>query len=650
MKLISQDQILIPATRKLIIDQLLTDPGVKARKDEHKKRAEVYKDKTNEWALQLINKEMGANVVEEMRHRVPNINITRKVVKKKARVYKDRPKRTVEKPEGATGESKTQDLLDAYVDALRLDSFMKEVNRAVELHYNILVQIQTRPDTEDLTAGEKKPRWSVGLKLLRPDRFDVIEDPNDPREPMVVILSYSEEQGTISDDYRSPRVSTGPLAQNEESRTQGKVTPLDKDKQRFIFWSSKYHFTTDAQGTILATGVVSPQDGKNPYGMLPFVSFCKEQTEGFWSDGGDGLANNGILINVLLADLNFSAKFQATGLGWMTGPESALPTSVAIGPTKFLRLVTKEGDPEVAVGFASPNPALDDQLNIIKEQLGLMLTSEDLEPGSLTGDLTPAGAQSGIQEIIQKSEPITAIEDEQQLYKDKEPVLVSRVMKVARIYQGQGLLCTELEDAGPVPEALDYNLIFVQPRIMLSEEQRVDLVTKQKALGYYTPKMQLQTLHPDLDDQAIEDLVAELGLVDFEVDAEGKQVMGDNGKPKAKPKAAGAPPPGPGPVVAAKAETTIAEVSLNGAQVTGVLDIIERVVNEQMPQASGLALVDAAFPSLTEAQIKAIMDPLLKFKAKEKPAPPAGPGPNPPPVPAPPKGPPKPPPPEPVEA
>ncbi len=650
MKLINQDQVQNIGTRKTIIEQLLTDAGVRARKEEHKKRAEVYKDRTNEHALKLIDKEMGANVVEEMRHRVPNINITRKIVKKKARVYKDRPKRTIVEASGAeAGQSKMQDLLDAYVDGLGLDAFMKEVNRATELHYNVLVQIVPRPDTDDLTAGEGKPRWSVGLKLLRPDRFDVIEDPNDPREPMVVILSYSEEEGTISDDYRTPRLSTGPLAQNEESRTQGKVMPLNKEKQRFIWWSSKFHFTTDADGKVLGAGVLSPEDGLNPLNMLPFVSFSKDQTEGFWSDGGDGLANNGILINMLLADLNFSAKFQGTGLGWMTGSDESLPKTVAIGPTKFLRLVRKEGDPEVQVGFESPNPDLSDCLDIIQAQLGLILTSEDLEPGSLTGDLTPTNAASGIQEIIQKAEPITAIEDEQQLYKDKEPAIIKRALKVAKIYQDQGLLCTELDEAGPVPEELDYNLIFIQPRVMLSEEQRVDLVTKQKATGYYTVKMQLQTLFPDLDDQAIEDLIDELGLVDFEVDTEGKKVMDEKGKPKIKAKAAaGAAEPGPSPVVAAKADTTIAEVSLNGTQVTAVLDILQKIVDELLPEATGRAIISAAFPSLTEAQVTAIMEPMKNFKAKAKEVPPAfppkpAPGPQDPPPKAGPNDPPKPP-------
>ncbi len=252
--------------------------------------------------------------------------------------------------------------------------------------------------------------------------------------------------------------------------------------------------------------------------------------------------------------------------------------------------------------------------------------------------------------MIQKAEPITAIEDEQQLYKDKEPELMAIVFRIARFYQEKGLLCDELANLGNVPEDMDYNLVFVQPRVMLTEEQRIDLAQKTKTLGFHTVKQIMQGLFPDMDEKEIDKQIEELGLIDFEMDAEGKQVMDEKGKPKVKPKAAaGAAAPGPGPVAAAKADTTIAEVSLNGTQVTAVLDILQRVVDEQLPETSARALLGAAFPSLTDAQVTAIMDPMKAFKATAKPVPPAFPpkpvpGPQDPPKPGP-QDPPKPPPP-----
>lgn len=543
MKITSQEQMLDLAVREKILLDIIGSAGVKARKLEHEKREEVYKDRGREYVLRLIRREMGTDSVLEMINRSPNINITRKIVRKKARVYKDRPKRTVElvkarpaaDPEGtaapkADAANPQQDQLDAYVDALGLDAFMKETNRAVELHRNILAQVLPHRNMAELKAGSGQPLYDIDLKILRPNRFDVVEDPDNPKEPLIVILSYYDEGGGILQDYRAARVEESTVAQNENARTESKVMPsADGQKRLFVWWSSKYHFTTDDKGEIVNVPGATPEDGKNPFGVLPFISFAKEQVDGFWSDGGEGLADNSILINLLLADLNYAAKFQGTGLGWMSGKK--VPEKVMIGPANFIRMEYSEGEPEPKIGFENADAKLSDMLNVIREQLGYYLTSEDLEPGSITGELTPATANSGVQEMIQKAEPINAVEDEQQLYKDKEPLLMKTVMTVAKVYQDLGLLCAELSDAGTIKDPFDYDLIFIPPQVALTEGERVQVIVNKQKTGLFTRKQLLKELNPDLDDAAIEVLMKDL-------DAEKKA----NTPPDLLPPANGLPP------------------------------------------------------------------------------------------------------------
>ena len=57
----------------------------------------------------------------------------------------------------------------------------------------------------------------------------------------------------------------------------------------------------------------------------------------------------------------------------------------------------------------------------------------------------------------------------------------------------------------------------------------------------------------------------------------------------------------------------IQATAFNGAQVTALLDIIAAVTGGQMPLESARAAIAAAFPSLTPAQIDAIVAPLLGF-------------------------------------
>jgi len=64
---------------------------------------------------------------------------------------------------------------------------------------------------------------------------------------------------------------------------------------------------------------------------------------------------------------------------------------------------------------------------------------------------------------------------------------------------------------------------------------------------------------------------------------------------------------------------TVADVqatAFNGAQVDALLAIIEAVTSGTMPPESAKAAIAAAFPSLTPAEIAAIIDPLEAFEAK----------------------------------
>lgn len=60
--------------------------------------------------------------------------------------------------------------------------------------------------------------------------------------------------------------------------------------------------------------------------------------------------------------------------------------------------------------------------------------------------------------------------------------------------------------------------------------------------------------------------------------------------------------------------STIAEVSLNGAQVSSLLEIISLVANGQMPIETARLIIGSAFPSISDAQIDGMLDPLKTFK------------------------------------
>lgn len=85
------------------------------------------------------------------------------------------------------------------------------------------------------------------------------------------------------------------------------------------------------------------------------------------------------------------------------------------------------------------------------------------------------------------------------------------------------------------------------------------------------------------------------------------------------------PPPQDAPTTIAGA-TAVQDTALNGAQMTALADITERVVTGRLPKASALAMISASLPTLRPEKVKAIIDPLDEGSVND---PKANPPPNP---------------------
>lgn len=472
MKVKAEAEILNQATRAAIIEDIINGTEAKSRKAEHLRRSESYRDRTKEHVLRLLRIEMGTETAAEMQHRTPNLGIVKKVVGKKARVYKDRPVRKAE-------DEASQELLDEAVELIGLDSLMKQVNALVELHLNIFVMLLPFQGRED-------GLWRVAASILDPTRFDVVEDENEPTRPMAVITSYYRNQDGFLQDYRAGDSTESPIS--ESSASKGKE--LD---QFFVWWSDNYHFTTDEGGSIVS----SPEGQLNPFGCIPGVSFAKGQNGQFWAEGGEALVDNAILFGLLMADMNYSAKYQSIGIGYVKGKGPL--TSVNVGPSRFIKMAYEEGDPVPEIGFATPSPALDANMSMLEQFLSMMLTSEGLEPGSITGKLDAGGAAtSGVQEIIMRSEPTSQIEDEQQLYKDAEPKLVQVLAKVLGAYKPD-MLEEKLREVSSLTPDFDYDLSFQTPAPLMTEKERLELFKLKQDTGFYSDDELMEYLFPDMD-------------------------------------------------------------------------------------------------------------------------------------------------------
>lgn len=493
MRIYNEEDLLDQAYRKKLIEEI-EDSENTGRKSESFKRYEIYRDRIKKYILENLLKELDQETVDEMQSRVATVNMYKKMVQKKARVYKDIPIRT-------SVLEDDQDYIDSLADLLNLNTTMKKVNRYVEAFRNCAVYVKPYID------HSKDGKWSYMLDVLAPHQFDVIEDMDNPQMVRAVILSnYRSDAQTYGYYNEHSRTATGVVNRFRDGdyKMQNIAdSPADKPKE-YVFWSKNYHFTCDCKGNIIDRP--NEEGINNPIMRLPFVFFSKDQDDSFWSVGGEDIIEGSILINTLLTDLYFIAKIQGSGLFYMFGKN--VPSTYKVGPNRAVTMEVEEGDPTPQIGFASSNPPIGDHMQMVEQYVAFLLSTNDLGVNSIQGKLDAATAASGIQEIIQNSEPMTAIEDEQEQYRDKEP----EILQIANAWQSEFMdsqtgLTSAFSDIG-YSEDLIYAIKFDKPKHFSSELERLDAVNKKIEQGIYNKVDAMIDENPDLTrEEALEQLL-----------------------------------------------------------------------------------------------------------------------------------------------
>ncbi len=512
--------ILDEGTRLAVITEIRGSEANR-RKNEARKRNDCFSDFTKEHVLIALKKEFSDGIVAEMENRISNVSLLKKIIDKKARVYQVEPERKlVAEDTGGDGKSakptdEKQKLFDALIDELELDVFMKNTDKMLELHLNELIKITAVRDPESSRQAskgqaEKIDMFTVKLELLTPELYDVIEDSATGTDALVTIFSYNvnpdpEKSGETTS--RTGNGGQGRIAGPENDK--GKTDEAEGDDgQRYIFWSDSYHFTTDSKGAVLPEDSPgeSADESFNPIGVLSCVSLNRGQRRTYWAQGGEDLVDNSILVNILLSDMYFISKYQGQGILVVAGKD--VPKKLKVGASAVLTFTLEEGDPTPIVQSVSGNPPLADHRAQVEQLVAFTLSTNGLEPSAVAGKLDGGTASSGIQDLIQKSEPINSIKDSQTIYRKREPRVIDRVLKWINLLGSKKILAPHWQKYLALGESIDYTLNFVEPSPFQTEKEKLEVMKSKKDLGIVSKVDLIMMDNPDLTrDQAKERLI-----------------------------------------------------------------------------------------------------------------------------------------------
>jgi hypothetical protein len=399
---------------------MLLVQGSAARKAAAELRLKYYADQQSEDLLSAIRQRWSRP--EDFR--LFQVNIVRKIVNKRAMVYKTAPVRTFSGMDQAAGE--------ALYSSAGVNVALKKANRLVKLCKSCALQV----------------RWSgtqFTIATITPNVLDVVAD--DPIAPERIVVTRPGEK-------------------------QLDTTYSD--------WTAETFQKLDWRGKPLP--VPGNEDGRNPYGVLPFVPVFDAMPDGdFFLEGGADLVEAQRAVNVALVNLWRSIELQSHGQAWATG----LPAGDAVrtGPDRAITL--PEGG---SFGFASPGTPIEEVLAAIEFVIKQTAVANDLAANTFEIDQK---AQSGTAKAADIRDLLESRQDDVELWRGYEARLFEVIKRVVNTHQ-----------PGTIPEGASVSVDFGEVTDTISESDRLDAYQRRVDLGIWSPIDCFMADNPDIRDRS----------------------------------------------------------------------------------------------------------------------------------------------------
>jgi len=246
------------------------------------------------------------------------------------------------------------------------------------------------------------------------------------------------------------------------------------------------------------------------YGALPFVVFNGRRLVGdvFGHSMLRGIAELNHALNESLNNVLEILRFQAFSLLVIQGGMQGLPTDadgrpkLAIGEAGFLNI-----DSDGRVYFADPNPKIGEVLAVIERMIGMMY-----ETGSVPVAVVQpqqSHAESAASRQIQFMPLVDLVEELITHDSESERDLIEKALLVDATHRSGPIALDEVRDRlGRV------DIEFPRTFLPVDDAARFELLRAKRDAGLLTRRMMLAAEHPEMSEE-------ELGALEAEIEEEG---------------------------------------------------------------------------------------------------------------------------------
>jgi hypothetical protein len=257
-----------------------------------------------------------------------------------------------------------------------------------------------------------------------------------------------------------------------------------EDKVVYAYWSADEHFLVDQNGT-----VESVNDGNiNPYGILPFT-ICHRHpyTTDFVRNGASDIVNANLMINLLMTELGLAMRLQALGQPVISGIDNA--SQVSLGVDK--PMVLPEG---ASFNFVSPGGNINDYINAIRFYVDSVAYNNNLKVKWSVGREAFISGEALKMAEIDLTEAVMS--DYQMIWRSVEN---------DRFEVDRTILETHNKRVSE-----EFSVDFTEPRFPLTAQEERAQWDWEWANGISSPKDYLRKYNPDLTEEEIDEMAAEI--------------------------------------------------------------------------------------------------------------------------------------------
>lgn len=458
-----------------------------------KKRFDIYKDGGKSFLIEQLTREFDEASIKEMR--IVPLNLLKKIVNKLGSVYNVAPTRT-------TTDAKDKALVDYYVENMSFNQLMQKLNRYLVLASNVPMFI--RPDMEmGCLKGSVLPNYL----------YSIVPNAEDQCKVEAFVLSTFIEEGIVAPDSAQAS-ATG--MQGYEANRQAKVSGdlvasnerlIGDEKALYVFWTKDQHFTATGTGTVLMDPGAGDMEHANPIGMQALVNVARDRDNEPWATQGEDLIDLTMALQLGWSDIMTIAKHQGYALLTITSEDQ--PKKMNYGINKAIWLKSEKDAPIPTIDYVSSSASLDQYKGMLVELLALMLSTNEMEPGSI-GSAQVQNFTSGFHALIAKADSIGAIEADKPVMLKAERQ-IWQVMKAWHNWMFDNkMLNDELAKLGKFSDGFKISVQFAEIKPLESESDRLDVIERLDKLGLATRLDMMKRLNPDMTDDDLNKKLAEI--------------------------------------------------------------------------------------------------------------------------------------------